>query len=127
MKSLNKMVRLADKCLEGQMPGSGVCPAWTNASKDKCLEGDKCLDGQIPRRTNAWTLLQAFGVYFCPDKCQEDKCLESIFVGQMPRGQMPEVKFWSDKCQEDKCQKSIFGRTNARRKNAWSQFLVGKC
>ena len=31
--------RLAYKCLEGQMPGPVICPAWTNASKDECLEG----------------------------------------------------------------------------------------
>merc|ERR1719189_1435628 len=39
---------------------------------------------------------------------------------------MPGVIFWSDKCQEDKCQESLFGRTDARRTNAWTQFLVGQ-
>ena len=39
---------------------------------------------------------------------------------------MPGGNFWSDKCQEDKCPDEFFGRTNARRTNAWSHFLVGQ-
>ena len=39
---------------------------------------------------------------------------------------MPGVTFWSDKCQEDKCLDAFFGRTNARRTNAWRQFLIGQ-
>ena len=39
---------------------------------------------------------------------------------------MPGGNFWSDKCQEDKCPDEFFGRTNARRTNAWSQFLIGQ-
>merc|ERR1719242_1472431 len=91
------------------------------------------------------------GVIFWSDKCQEDKCLDAFFgrtnarrtnawthflVGQMPGGQMPGGNFLSDKCQEDKyldaffwsdkCLESFFGRTNARRTNAWSHFLVGQ-
>ena len=49
-----------------------------------------------------------------------------FLVEQMPGGQMPGVIFWSDKCQEDKCLESLFGRTNARRTNALSDFLVGQ-
>merc|ERR1711881_64733 len=52
------------------------------------------------------------GGNFLSDKCQEDKRLG--------------VSFWSDKCQEDKCLESFFGRTNARRTNAWSHYLIGQ-
>ena len=102
--------------LVGQMPGvifwSDIC------QEDKCLEA--IFDRTNARRTNAWRL------FFGRTNARRTNALSDFLVGQMPGGQMPGVIFWSDKCQEDKCQESLFGRTNARRTNAWRQFFIGQ-
>ena len=102
--------------LSGPNVGSGICPPgicpkimWVLAFV--LLAFVRTNSGS--RHLSSWHLSETkYGQGICPP---------GIFPKQMPGG-----NFLSDKCQEDKCLESIFDRTNARRTNAWTHIWSGQ-